>query len=81
MLKVIKDTLGQASASFNQTKLRKSINQLEGSSTEHSGLFNGVQRRCVKIPRKFVPAEVLTQIDGCKLLAFQLLCTYLYDQI
>ena len=49
--------------SFHLRKLRKSLEDKDGSSVDHSGFFDGVQRRCIKIPRRILDKELLELID------------------
>ncbi|CAB3999359.1 Hypothetical predicted protein [Paramuricea clavata] len=50
--------------SFNLTKLRRSISGYsDGTSVDHSGVFGGAQRRCIKIPRSIVDKDLLDLID------------------
>ena len=48
---------------FNLKKLRKSIEDCEGTSVDHSSIFNGKQHRCVKIPRSILERELIQLID------------------
>ena len=48
---------------FNLKKLRKSIEDCEGTSVDHSSIFNGKQHRCVKIPRSILEGELIQLID------------------
>ena len=50
-------------ASFNFTKLRKEIAKQRGTSVNHSSVFNGAQRKCVKIPRDIIDKDVIAAID------------------
>ena len=49
--------------SFHLRKLRKSLEDHDGTSVDHSGFFYGVQRHCVKIPRRILDKELLELID------------------
>ena len=49
--------------SFHLRKLRKSLEDKDGASVDHSGFFDGVQRRCIKIPRRILDKELLELID------------------
>ncbi|KXJ11512.1 hypothetical protein AC249_AIPGENE22734 [Exaiptasia diaphana] len=62
VLVVIKKHLGHEGC-FNQTKLRKDIVQHKGASIDHSGSFESVQKRCMKIPRDAVALEELNILD------------------
>ncbi|CAB4045114.1 Hypothetical predicted protein, partial [Paramuricea clavata] len=66
LLKLIEDRLKPAIVSFNQSKLRKSIGHYDGTSVDHTAIFEGVQRRCVKIPRSIINDDVLQLIDRGK---------------
>ena len=63
VLAIVKNRMGDTPASFNLRKLRKSIENCEGTSVDHSGFFEGVQRRCVKIPRSMLDEDLLELID------------------
>jgi hypothetical protein len=63
VLAIVKNRTGDTPASFNLRKLRKSIENCEGTSVDHSGFFEGVQRRCVKIPRSMLDEDLLELID------------------
>ena len=56
----------QVDKSFDLHNLRKSINEKDGASIEHSGVFNGAQRKCVKIPRRHIDINVVKLIDKGK---------------
>ena len=56
----------QVDKSFDLHNLRKSINEKDGASIEHSGVFNGALRKCVKIPRRHVDINVVKLIDKGK---------------
>jgi hypothetical protein len=62
VLSIIKQKLGPKGC-FNLTKLRKDIAEKEATSIDHSGTFQGTQRRCVKVPRKLICEEALNLID------------------
>ena len=63
VLEIIKKRTDQHT-SFNLTKLRRSISGYsEGTSVDHSGVFGGTQRRCIKIPRSIVDKDLLDLID------------------
>lgn len=64
VMQLIKERIGPVEGSFSLSKLRKEISQLSGASIGHSATFEGVQRRCVKIPRNLVPKDVLSAIDA-----------------
>ena len=53
----------QVDKSFDLHKLRKSIIEKDGASVDHSGVFDGAQRKCVKIPRRYVDINVVKLID------------------
>ena len=48
---------------FHLKKLRKSIEDCENTSVEHSGFFGGVETHCIKIPRKLLDKDLLRLID------------------
>ena len=60
VMEFIKEKTGKH---FNLKKLRKSIEDWDGTSVDHSSVFNGKQRRCVKIPRSILEKELIQLID------------------
>ncbi|CAB3995546.1 Hypothetical predicted protein, partial [Paramuricea clavata] len=53
----------QVDQSFYLYNLRKSISGKDRASIDHSGVFDGAQRKCVKIPRRHVDINVVKLID------------------
>ena len=50
-------------ASFSVPSLRKALSEQKNTSVNHSGVFDGVQRKCVKIPRDLISKDVMVLID------------------
>lgn len=62
VINMLRKNLGPQ-ASFDLQNLRQAIDR-EGASINHSSVFDGAQRRCVKIPRSIADRDVLVVIDA-----------------
>ena len=62
LLEVLALLKTQVDKSFDLHNLHKSINEKDEASIEHSGVFNGAQRKCVQIPRRHVDINVVKLI-------------------